>query len=59
MENSNILISDQLTLTKYCFDKLIVAIINTFKNKHEIKIINDSQLFGFGNYDIVYPFNVH
>lgn len=55
MENSNILISDQLTLTKYCFDKLITAIINTFKNKYEIKIINDSQLFGFGNYDITKP----
>lgn len=55
MEKSNILISEQLTLTKYCFNKLITAIINTFKNKHEIEIINDSQLFGFGNYKETKP----
>lgn len=55
MENSNVLISEQLTLTKYCFNKLIAAIINTFKNKHGIEIINDSQLFGFGNYEITKP----
>ena len=55
MENSNILISEQLVLTKYCFDKLVTAIINKFKKKYEIDIINDSQLFGFGNYDITKP----
>lgn len=55
MENSNILISEQLALTKYCFDKLISAIINTFKIKNGIELINDSQLFGFGSYDITKP----
>jgi len=55
MESSNVLISEQLALTKYCFDKLLIAIINTFKKKHQIEIIKDSQLFGFGNYDMTKP----
>lgn len=55
MENSNVLISEQLALTKYCFDKLVAGIINKFKNKYEIDIINDSQLFGFGNYHVEKP----
>lgn len=55
MENSKTLISEQLALTKYCFDKLLTAIINRFKDKYEIEIINDSQLFGFGNYNAEKP----
>ena len=55
MENSKILISEQLTLTKYCFDKLSIVIINKFKEKHGIEIIKDSQLFGFGNYNVAKP----
>lgn len=55
MENSKALISEQLALTKYCFDKLVIAIINRFKNKYKIEIIKDSQLFGFGNYNAENP----
>lgn len=55
MENDKPLISEQLTLTKYCFDKLIMAIINKFTDKYEIETIKDSQLYGFGNYDVTKP----
>jgi hypothetical protein len=55
MENGKILISEQLSLTKYCFDKLLTTIINVFKDKYGIEIINDSQLFGFGNYNAEKP----
>lgn len=55
MENSKTLISEQLALTKYCFDKLVTAIINRFKDKYKIEIIKDSQLFGFGNYNTENP----
>ncbi len=55
MENKNKHDSEQLTLTKYCFQKLIAAILNTFKHKHSITTINDSQLFGFGNYNLESP----
>jgi len=55
MENGKVLISEQLSLTKYCFDKLLIGIVNKFKGKYEIKTINDSQLFGFGNYNDIKP----
>jgi len=55
MENGKILISEKLSLTKYNFDKLVIAIMNKFKEKYGIKTINDSQLFGFGNYNDIKP----
>ncbi|WP_034917710.1 hypothetical protein [Gillisia sp. CAL575] len=55
MENDKLLISEQLSLTKHCFDKLVIAIINKFKAKYNTKTINDSQLFGFGSYNEIKP----
>ncbi|SOD12730.1 hypothetical protein [Pedobacter xixiisoli] len=55
MENDKTLVSDQLILSKYCFDKLLKAIMNKFNNKHKVDFISDSQLFGFANYDPLKP----
>lgn len=55
MENEKTLLSEQLILSKYCFDKLLKAILTKFNSKYKIDLINDSQLFGFANYDSSKP----
>jgi len=42
---------ETLLLTNECFFKLHQEVINHFNNSHNIDKINDSQLYGFGNYN--------
>jgi hypothetical protein len=52
MENEIIHNNETLLLTKHVFNTLLNSVISHFKLSHNIPInYNDSQLYGFGNYD--------
>ncbi|WP_242202135.1 hypothetical protein [Aestuariivivens insulae] len=56
MENKTINSQETLILSNYVFVKMLDKIVTQFKVKYKVEShINDTQLFGFGNFDTTKP----